>query len=244
MSEPENPPSHGKRRRKPKPPKPKCGEFGGVSKQTGKPCGRGAGAGTDHRGVGKCSSHLGNAERERGEAQVILAEQACETLGIPHEGIKPEQALLAELWECLGNIDFYRRQVQRLPAAPAPDELVVAEDGEVHLERGEPGVYGRTYHASGSPTGEAKPHVLVVLYERERDRLRAIASEMLRAGVDERRVQLAEADAALAWTGIVAAFSAMGLEDRLDEFRQHFAAALQAGQRAVPERASAPGPAA
>lgn len=228
--------------------KPRCGDFGGVSRQTGEPCKRGAGADTEHKGSGRCSLHFGNTEAENRKAQTVLAEQACETLGIPHEGIKPEQALLAELWECLGNIDFYRRQVQRLPPAPGDDVFVSRSespdsdrDSAGHRELGEPGVYGRTYHASGSPTGEAKPHVLVVLYERERDRLRQIASEMLRAGVDERRVQLAEADAALAWTGIVASFTAMGLEDRLDEFRQHFAAALHHGHRAIPQRATGPG---
>lgn len=170
----------------------------------------------------------------------MLAEQACDTLGVPHDGITPEQALLAELWECLGNIAFYRRQVQRLKPAPEDDRFV-QDDGKGHWERGETGVYGRTYHQSGVPTGEARPHVLVVLYERERDRLRQIAEAMLRAGVEERRVQLAERDAAMVFAAIASTLTAMGMEERLDEFRGHFADALSHGHRAIPQRAGSAG---
>lgn len=195
------------------------------------------------KGSTVCHKHGGKAPQIKAAGkrreQTALAVEACETLGIPHDGITPEQALLAELWECLGNIDFYRRQVQRLPPAPEPDTFVEGEDGaDGHWERGATGVYGRVYHVSGIPTGEAKPHVLVVLYERERDRLRQIAGEMLRAGVEERRVQLAEADAALVFSGINAALAAMGLEERLEEFRRHFAEALSHGHRALPRRAA------
>lgn len=223
---------------------PLCGDFGGLSRRTGEPCGKTAGWGTKHPGTGKCKLHFGNTEAEDRKAQEGRAIEACETLGIPHDGITPEQALLAELWECLGNIDFYRRQVQRLPARPEDDRFVVpngAEGGSGHWERGATGVYGRTYHTSGVPTGEAKPHVLVVLYERERDRLRQIAESMLRAGVEERRVQLAEGEAAWVFAGITAAFTKMGLEGRLDEFRAHFADALSDGHRAIPQRAGRAG---
>lgn len=181
----------------------KCADFGGASKR-GKPCGRPAGWGTKHPGTGRCKLHFGNTDAENRKAQTVQAEQACETLGIPHDGITPEQALLAELWECLGNVDFYRRQVQRLATS----------------------------------IGEAKPHVLVVLYERERDRLRQIASELIRCGVEERRVSLAEADAARVFAAINAAFTAMGLEERMEEFRAHFADALSHGHRSLPRRAT------
>lgn len=215
-----------------------CGDFGGRTKR-GSHCGRPAGWGTKHAGTGRCKLHFGNTEAENRKATESRALEACETLGIPHDGITPEQALLAELWECLGNIDFYRRQIQRLPPAPEPDVFIEGVDGaDGHWERGQTGVYGRVYHVSGIPTGEAKPHVLVVLYERERDRLRAIAESMLRAGVEDRRVKLAEADAAIVFAGIASALTKMGLEDRLDEFRSHFADALSHGHRALPRRAT------
>lgn len=38
-----------------------CGDFGGIARSTGKPCGRAAGQGTDHVGDGKCSLHGGAA---------------------------------------------------------------------------------------------------------------------------------------------------------------------------------------
>lgn len=153
-------------------------------------CKRVAGHGTDHLGVGRCSRHGGSTETHAKHAEVEIARRACETLGIPIE-VDPREALERELWECSGNVAFYRELVQALPTHPGDDELVIDEEGR-RWQRGDPGIYGRTYHQSGIPTGEAKPHVLVVLYNQERDRLRAVAVEAAKAGVEERRVTLAE----------------------------------------------------
>lgn len=202
-------------------------------------CTRPAGWGTDHPGVGRCKRHGGSTSTHRKAAEVELARRECVHLGIEIR-TTPGEALIHEVWEAAGNVAFYRHLVQQLPIHPEPDEIVPAEfdaDGHEivaqHWKRGDPGIYGRTYHVSGMPTGEAKPHVLLVLYNQERDRLKAATEAALRANVEERLVLIAEADATRILAAQVAALRALGLEDRLEDFRDAFTGALRpAGQPA------------
>jgi hypothetical protein len=189
-------------------------------------CKHPAGYKTDHLGVGHCYRHGGSTPTHEKAASVELAKRECATLGIPIE-TTPAEALIHEVWEASGNVEFYRRLVQELPTHPEDDEFVEDEsENGGHWERGDPGIYGRTYHVSGIPTGEAKPHVLVVLYNDERKRKREASEGALRAGVDERRLRLAEADAEWITAAQVKTFEAMGLADRLEEFRNGFNANL------------------
>lgn len=205
-----------------------CGDNGG-RKKNGDPCGRPAGWGTDHAGAGRCKLHFGNTESENRKAQEVVARRECVSLGIPIE-TTPAEALVREVWEASGNVAFYRQLVQGLPTHPEDDEFVSPEgEGDGHWIRGEPGIYGRTYHVSGIPTGEAKPHVLVQLYNDERKRKLDASAAALRAGVDERRVRIAEADAVRIETANIKAFEAMGIADRLEEFRGYFHRELAAG---------------
>jgi hypothetical protein len=184
-----------------------------------------AGKGTKHKGVGRCSRHLGATANHEKAASVELARIECETLGIPIQ-ISPAEALLAEVFEAQGNVVFYRNLIKELPTHPEPDVFVV-EDGEGYWQRGKTGVYGRTYHVSGVPTGEGKPHVLVQLYNDERKRRREAAEGALKAGVEERRIRIAEADAERIMDAQMKVLMAMGLTDRLEEFRQSFATHLR-----------------
>lgn len=195
-------------------------------------CTRPKGWGTPHPGVGHCKRHGGSTAAQSKAAEVEIARRECDRLGIPVE-IDPGEALMQELWETAGNVAFYRALVQQLPTHPEPDVFVTggADDAGdytlAHWERGAPGVYGRMYHESGLPTGEARPHVLVTLYNAERKHLTDVATAALRAGVEERRVRMAEADAARIFGAQVAALAAIGMGDRLDDFRRAFADALR-----------------
>lgn len=193
-------------------------------------CTQVAGYGTEHLGYGPCKFHGGSTPNHTRAAQVAQAQDAATNLGIPVE-MDPGEALWRELWECIGNVQFYRTQVQKLPTDPEQDELVkeLGEDGTAnyHWKRGEPGKVGRVYHVSGIPTGEAKPHVWVVLYNQERDRLRQVCSEMIKAGVEQRRLEIAERDAEILFQAQMRALEVMGLSKRLEEFRSAFASALQ-----------------
>ena len=184
-------------------------------------CTRPKGWGTEHRGVGCCKWHAGATPSHNEAARRELLVRDCDRLGLPRD-IPPETALIEAVKEAAGNVEFYRAMVQELPQHPAPDLYVVDEDGAGHWERGEPGIYARTYHVSGLPTGEAKAHILVQLYNDERKRLAEFASIALQRGVEDRMVRLAERDGAAVAQMTADALITMGLGDRLEEFRGIF----------------------
>lgn len=184
------------------------------------PCKHPAGYGTDHVGIGRCKFHAGSTPSHVRSAQLVLQRQACESLGIPVE-IEPGEALMRALWRAQGNVTFYEALVRQL--ATHPGELTVGPEGEL-LDAG--ALYAPTFHESGKPTGEAKPHVLLMLYHEAERWLATVAEKCLRAGVEERRVRLAERDAAQLLGAQVKALQAMGLGDRLEDFRRAFLEAL------------------
>ncbi len=180
----------------------------GAKTKTGT-CRNVAGKGTDHLHVGRCSRHLGRTANHAKAAEAEIARRACATLGVAIE-TGPGEALLRELCETVGNVAFYRALVQELPAHPVADVYVAEHevDGEIvkaHWQRGDPGVYGRTYHVSGIPTGEAKPHILVQLYNAERKHLKDVSAAALSAGVQERAVAAME-DAATTVVAVLQEF--------------------------------------
>src|ERR1039458_4124389 len=144
-----------------------CGAW---NARRGKHCIARAGSGTAHLGIGQCKFHFGNAPVEIRKAEIEIARQACDRLGLSVVG-DPGDFLLSQVWEAAGNVEYYRGLVAQLPSDPDPDIVEMGNDGERHYTRGESGIYGRTYHVSGLPTGEGKRHILVQMYDDERDRL-------------------------------------------------------------------------
>jgi hypothetical protein len=134
------------------------------------------------------------------------------------------------VFEAAGNVEYYRSLVSQLPSHPTPDELEYDDKGKAHYTHGEPGIYGRLYHVSGIPTGEAKPHVLVQMYNEERDRLARYRKDAIEAKIEERRIQLEENRAVEVFRAVTLAMSEMGLGDRFAEFRERFADALSRGR--------------
>jgi hypothetical protein len=184
-------------------------------KALGDPCAHELGWGTSHPGFGLCKLHGGAMPIHVRRAQIDMAMVACDTLGVPVE-IDPGTALLELVYEWQGNVAFYRALVAQLPTHPEDDIFTPSEDPEAdeyagHWERGAIGIYGRTYHQSGIPTGEAKRHILVQLYEEASDRLSSYAQAALKAGVDERQMQLNEALARKIFSGVAKGIDAAKL---------------------------------
>lgn len=157
-------------------------------------------------------------------AQVEILRQTADRLGISRE-VDPAEALLELVWEAAGNVEFYRSLVEALPIHPEDDELVMSDvTGLPYWQRGAPGIYGRTYHQSGIPTGEAKRVILVQMYDDERDRLERYVKDALAAKIDERRVQIAERDARELFTSVGRAMTAAQLTpEQAETFRRELA---------------------
>lgn len=171
-----------------------------------------AGHGTGHVGTGRCARHGGATPNHVKAGQVAKAKQACAVLGIGTGGtIDPAEALLGEVVRTCNAIAYYEAQIEQLPAD----------------EQGAFRVYGRTFHASGEATGEAKPHVLVQLWIAERKHLADVTAKALHAGVARRAIELAE-DTARQVVGVLSEFARrLGLDPSSPEVREAGREALQ-----------------
>jgi hypothetical protein len=161
----------------------------GRSKKTGNQCGSIAMAGQKicrHHGGGAPQNLKAAAQRiTEGKAAALVA-----TYGLKVETTATE-ALLDEVQWTAGHVAWLRERVQEIESAA----LVEATDREHPL------VWGVTREKSGGEdrgtTEEAAPNVWLKLYQQERAHLVKVCSEAIRAGIEERRVRLAESQGAL-----------------------------------------------
>lgn len=136
-------------------------------------CKRPAGWGTDHAGSGTCKLHGGSTRNSKKAAQKAVAKTAARTLGLPVE-IDPAEALLQEVWRSQGHVIWYGE--------------VVAQ-----LRKSDVG-WGITKEKRGGDdwgtTNEAKVNIYVALYNEERKHLARVSAEAIKAGVEQKRLDL------------------------------------------------------
>lgn len=151
---------------------------------TGDPCERPAGWGTKHPGIGCCKLHGGNTENHNKHATKQQAAEAVRTFGLARE-VDPRDALLEEVYRTAGAVDWLHKQVQAL----TPDDVIWGQTEQVARDSGEfPGV-DTTYAATA--------HAWVQLWQKERKHLIDVCKAAVAAGIEERRVRLAEQQGAL-----------------------------------------------
>lgn len=130
-------------------------------------------------GLDVCRYHGGNAPNAKKAAaeRVALAAAQAEVARIgARRDIHPAEALIELVQFTAGEVHYWRHRVNDLE----DDELTwgttrVKEGGDDH-----------------GTTQEAKPNIAYTMLERSSDRLASYAAAALKAGVDERRVRLAE----------------------------------------------------
>ena len=169
--------------------------------RTGRLCGRPAGWGTNHAGIGRCKLHGGSTPTHVQAAQRELVKREAESLGLSIEQ-DPATAIINLVWRCVGDLTFYSSKV-------AQEELLQVEVG---------------------PNGSKKlsAHPWTVLYHQAEDRLAQVSQAALRAGVEERKVRLAERDAQTIFAAIQSALTQIGMTDSdMSRFRNLFASELQ-----------------
>lgn len=162
------------------------------------------------KGANVCRVHGGSLKRVKAAAARRVQEQklrkaAERTLGGPVD-VSPTEALLEEIRWTAGHVQWLRERVQDLE--------------EAQLTWGTT----RTEESTGDSKTiqQATPSVVYDLYARERNHLVNVTAAALRAGVEERRVRLAEQQGDLvvavlrsALDAILTALTAAGLTDQL-----------------------------
>lgn len=151
------------------------------SKRTGEQCGQYV---DDTETV--CRWHGGTTRLAQTSVRKRKAAVVVQRLAVPIVGTDHIAALQDALDLSHGIVDTLVRLVNQL------DLTVTSATTE-----GPEGIAGRTYHQSGIPTGEAKPHVFVTLLAEERDRYSRLSIECAKLGIAERHAQVEEAKIAV-----------------------------------------------
>lgn len=153
------------------------------SNRSGEQCKRYA-----NRGMTVCNTHGGRSPRAKAGAEKRLAEAkalaAVETFGLPRE-IDPRDALLEEVYRTAGAIDWLHQQVRELTS----NEVVWGMTEEVSKTA--------TEYEGVDTTHAATVNMWVELWQKERKHLVDVSKAAISAGIEERRVKLAEQQGAL-----------------------------------------------
>ncbi|MFE2712224.1 hypothetical protein ACFXKI_09600 [Streptomyces mirabilis] len=162
-------------------------------------------------GQNVCRYHGGSAPQslKAGEKRATeeKARALVETYGRKIETTATE-ALLDEVQWTAGHVAWLRERVQEIES----DAVVAGRDSEHPL------VWGVTKEKSGGEdrgtTEEAAPNIWLKLYQQERTHLVRVCAEAIKAGVEERRVRLAEQQGQLVAQAIRAILDDLNLTAR------------------------------
>jgi hypothetical protein len=163
-------------------------------------------------GTTVCVKHGAGAPQVRRKAaervKLEAAARAAATFGLPRE-VAPDQALLEEIARTAGHIDWLGGIIEALD----PKAVVCASE-----------------FTGVNTTEQAAVNVWVELYQRERTHLVAVCKAAISAGIEERRVKLAEQHGALLADVLRAVFAdpELGMSDEQrraapDVIRRHLA---------------------
>ncbi len=194
--------------------RPRCAA---TAKTTGRPCGR-----SPVPGATVCRYHGGLAPQVQAAARrrVLAAEAAVE---LAHLGVSidttPVEALEAMLAEAAGNVVVLRELVAGLRLRSDQVTELEDDDGTLAVITFGGAIAGQVR----ADSAEAKPHVFVVMYNDERDRLAALAVACAKLGIDERRLRLAEIQTTRLFNAVQRSLEAAGLSV---EQRDTFSVAL------------------
>lgn len=139
-----------------------------------------------HGGKGRNRESAGRQwKKEQAESKAMAQlERTVKTLGLPVT-TTPQQALLDEIYRTAGHVAWLEEQVGKL----TPGDLVWGTASEEKRE----GIGEMETSVDLTTTvKQARPHVLMDLYQKERAHLVHVAKVAIQCGIAERQIKLAE----------------------------------------------------
>lgn len=178
----------------------------GAKTRAGQKCRRPKGWGTSHSapGHGRCKLHGGSTRSHRAAALREAAAEAVSTYGLAVE-IDPLQALLEEVYRTAGHVAWLGKVVAELES----DHITHGITKTVALPDGT-----RRVEASAAVS------VWVRLYQAERAHLVKVAKAAVDAGIEERLVHIAEAQAMTLVAIVRAIVVDLGHDPEADDVRK------------------------
>lgn len=159
----------------------------GADKRSGGPCGRPAGWGTGHVGIGRCKFHGGSTPNHEMSAAVELARRETAMHALPLD-IEPHEALLQCVQIAAGWVRYAFERLNELGAGDLVGPVVTTRP-----LKEEKGAESRSERVEEH--GPPAVHIWLKVHGEWSDRLVGYAKIALAAGVEERRVRIAEGQA-------------------------------------------------
>lgn len=159
-------------------------------------------------GQNVCMFHGGKAPQAIKKAEQRVTEEKARRIVATYGrriDTTATEALLDEVQWTAGHVAWLRERVQEIES----DAVVATADREHPL------VWGVTREKTGGEdrgtTEEAVPNVWLKLYQQERNHLVKVCAEAIKAGIEERRIRLAESQGALVAQAIRAILTDLNL---------------------------------
>lgn len=180
-----------------------------TQKGKGPPCRRTAGWGTNHPGVGRCKNHGGSSPRAQLSGVIELARREAAVMGVPLD-IDPHEAILECIRISAGEVQYASERIAELEEADAVGAIVTTHERPLKHEKG-----AESYSETVVETMRGQPaaHIWIEIRHQAMDRLAKYSKTALDAGVDERRVRIAEAQAMMLAAAIRGILEDLGVAD-------------------------------
>ena len=160
----------------------------GAKTRSGGTCRHTAGANTGHLGVGRCYLHGGRSPQGELSGQLVLARQEATVMGRPLP-IEPHEAILQCIAIAAGEVRYASERIAELDLGDAVGPVVTTHVRPLRHEKGA----DSTDETVQEIRHEAPAlHIWITTRRQAMDRLVQYSATALKAGVEERRVRVAE----------------------------------------------------
>jgi len=172
-------------------------------------CAKPAGWGTSHVGTGRCRFHGGASPQAELAGQLVIARHELAVMGVPLP-IEPGDAILQCIAIAAGEVRYASEQIAKLELDEAAGAVVTTHTRPLKHEKGadDPDETVREVRHEAPAL-----HIWIVTRRQAMDRLVQYSVAALKAGVEERRVRIAENVGQALADAIRGILSDLGLSD-------------------------------